>query len=296
MRAPAGTSSRPARAAAALLDDLAGAAFDACFRARALPRMALLRTYLRLKLRRLLREKVLRRPIRSERILGAEVALRDHAAFTRMVREIFLRQIYHFDAARPDPRILDCGGNIGLATIFLKRVHPRARVTVFEPDPANFSLLRRNLDAARLDGVEAVQAALAGAAGELDFARETGDAEGVNAALAAPSAAGAGDLLKVRALTLSSFVDGEIDFLKMDIEGAEEEVLRELAAAGRLRHVARMAVEYHHHREPGRDRLAGFLALLEENGFGYRLLAAEGAEDPADRQDVLIQAWRKARR
>jgi hypothetical protein len=59
----------------------------------------------------------------------------------------------------------------------------------------------------------------------------------------------------------------------MDIEGAEHEVLRDLAASSKIDNVDRMVMEYHNHVSAEEDRLAGVLNLLESHGFGCRLVA-----------------------
>jgi FkbM family methyltransferase len=41
------------------------------------------------------------------------------------------------------PRIIDAGANVGLATLYFKSFHPRARVIALEPEPGNFAMLRR---------------------------------------------------------------------------------------------------------------------------------------------------------
>jgi FkbM family methyltransferase len=292
---------KPAKALSAFALDVSGAVFDALFKARSLSRGALILTYFRLKSRRIVRENLLSGSLREETVFGARFGLRDHAAFSSMVREIFLRQCYWFPADTPRPRILDCGGNIGLATLFFKRVWPECRVTVFEPDPDNFRLLDDNLNAAGLGDVERVQAALAGHPGELVFVRDAGDGEGVNSRLASGHKGAKADVgqsappgsIKVRAETLSSRIDGGIDFLKMDIEGAESEVLEELAASGKLALIKCMTVEYHHHHPRGVDALSGFLAVLERGGFGYRLFPGQGSDENEAPQDILVHAWRK---
>jgi FkbM family methyltransferase len=43
------------------------------------------------------------------------------------------------------PLIIDCGGNIGLATVWFAMHFPEARVCVLEPDTKNFEILRQNV-------------------------------------------------------------------------------------------------------------------------------------------------------
>src|SRR5262245_62862104 len=59
--------------------------------------------------------------------------------------DIFIHQSLDFDSDMPSPRILDCGANIGLASISFKRRHPHAKLTAFEADPRLASICRSNL-------------------------------------------------------------------------------------------------------------------------------------------------------
>lgn len=82
--------------------------------------------------------------------------------------------------------------------------------------------------------------------------------------------------------------------MKLDIEGAEADVLRELADSGRIRRIEQMAIEYHHHIIAGEDRLASTLSLLERCGFGYGLGAKLARPFERGRfQDIMIYAYRK---
>ncbi len=95
---------------------------------------------------------------------------------------------------------------------------------------------------------------------------------------------------------LSGYIDGDVDLLKLDIEGAEEMVIRELAEHGKLRQVRNIVCEYHHHhhRESDADHLSLILSTLEQAGFGYQLDSYYG-RSRAQRiyQDVLVYAYRK---
>jgi hypothetical protein len=93
---------------------------------------------------------------------------------------------------------------------------------------------------------------------------------------------------------VSDFIQGPVDLLKLDVEGAEWEVLEELRDSGKLRQVARLIIEYHHRLQDGR-KLSGFLRLLEEAGLDYNVL---GARQPGELyhlrwQSLMIHAWRR---
>ena len=52
-----------------------------------------------------------------------------------LYEDIFINRVYEFEASRPDPRIIDCGSNIGMSVLYFKHVYPEARIVGFEPDP-----------------------------------------------------------------------------------------------------------------------------------------------------------------
>ena len=224
------------------------------------------------------------------------VFFHDYYWLLEMYEDIFLRRQYEFEPESAAPVIVDAGSNIGLAILFFKRLFPRATVLGFEPDPDTFGLLRRNVEANRLQGVDIRNEALYDG-------REALDLFGDPSAPGSPQMTVFGNRLpgaatRVRATRLSEHLTEPVDFLKVDIEGAERVVLDDLEGSGKLRLVARMAIEYHHHLEAGEDWLAELLATLERAGFGYQLEARlEGApgRDVGRFQNVLVHAYRKAR-
>jgi FkbM family methyltransferase len=261
-------------------------------RRRAVP---LLATYARLKVAELAAGQEGDAGPRRETILGMPVFFHDYYWLVEMYEDIFLRRQYEFESESPAPVIVDAGSNIGLAILFFKRLFPHATVLGFEPDPDTFELLTRNVGANGLDGVRLRNEALYDGREELDLF-------GDPSAPGSPQMTTSGGRLpgaarRVPATRLSEHVTDPVDFLKVDIEGAERVVLDELEQAGKLPLVGRMAIEYHHHMEAGEDRLAGLLATLEHGGFGYQLEARLGGAPglhPGRFQNVLVHAYQKA--
>jgi hypothetical protein len=87
-----------------------------------------------------------------------------------------------------------------------------------------------------------------------------------------------------------------VDLLKVDVEGAEISVLRDLIGSGAIKQVKNMIVEFHDIRQEGRPTLPDFLRMLEEQGFLVRLsakpLRTNGRIDMSVSRDVLIYASR----
>jgi FkbM family methyltransferase len=83
-------------------------------------------------------------------------------------REIFDEQVYarHGIEIRDGDTVLDIGANIGLFALFVSRSGARAHLFCFEPAPATFAVLERNVARHGLKGVRLFNAGIAGARGE----------------------------------------------------------------------------------------------------------------------------------
>src|ERR1700736_4768148 len=90
---------------------------------------------------------------------GRPIQVADADSFLGSYKEIFFDKVYAFPSVTPRPLIIDGGANIGLATLFFKRIYPQSRVIAFEADPAIFALLEQNIDSFRLSDVRLVNAA-----------------------------------------------------------------------------------------------------------------------------------------
>ncbi|WP_231363937.1 FkbM family methyltransferase [Verrucomicrobium sp. 3C] len=210
------------------------------------------------------------------RIAGRPWACLKRGAATGLYRQIFLFRDYEFRSANPAPRILDCGANIGLATLFFKLSYPQSQIDAFEADPDLATILERNVQGNELSNVNVHCCALAKGEGEIDF--YPSGTTTTNGSVQADLWRG-GEPVRVQARRLSEWIGDEVDFLKMDIEGAESEVIAELSESGALVRVREAVVEYHHNHhgfEGGQSGLARFLDFWERAGFSYQL-SADGA-------------------
>lgn len=202
-----------------------------------------------------------------------------------------VRGCYAFASRSATPVVIDGGANMGMFSLVTRRDHPGARITAFEPDPAIAALLRENLDRNGARDVAVVVAALGASPGEAAFA-----ADGM-----AGGALSASGTARVRVERLSDWLHDEVDFLKLNIEGAELDVLREAAGAGRLHKVRAMVVEYHGWPE-GEQRLGALLELLDREGYRYLLHDFDAQTNPATKPPfrppgaqpwfALVYAWR----
>ena len=256
---------------------------------------SLLATYARLKLGELVAPRTPPDGLRRTRILGMDVAFFDHYWLVEMYEEIFLRRQYAFESSRERPLIVDVGSNIGLAILFFKRLFPGATVIGFEPDPEAFRLLERNVGENRLQNVRLLNEAVYDGAGWVELYGDPAMPGSPQHSIRRGRVAGTSR--RVPATRLSDHLTEPVDFLKLDVEGAETAVIDELERSGKLGLVDRMAIEYHHHVEAEEDLLGRLLTTLERNGFGYQLEARMARAPGAGRgefQNVLVHAYRKA--
>lgn len=227
---------------------------------------------------------------------GYRIAYADLLTVCPQWHDIFVNESLRFVAVSDRPRVLDCGANLGLASLYFKRLYPAARITAYEADPALAELCRRNLAANGAGDVAVEAAAVWTSAGMVRFRCEGADSgaiEGASAGLNAPSA-------PVACIRLRDLLQEPIDLLKLDIEGAERAVLED--CAGGLGHVRAMILDLHEF-DPGDRQTSRVLDLVRDAGFRFSLgdlnplpWRDAGARSPfpgaAAAWAVTVRAWR----
>jgi FkbM family methyltransferase len=192
---------------------------------------------------------------------GKEVVYTDAASFVSMYEEIFVKEIYHFKSAEVSPFIIDCGSNIGLSVIYFKSLFPSSSIIAFEPDKNIFQILKKNVESLSLHNIQLQENAIWKSDEELSFVSQGGLSGSI-------ADSGQTKTVKVKGLRLKNLLDKKVDFLKIDIEGAEYEVLKDCAAE--LKNVRNLFVEYHSVKDEV-QRLDEILAVFKEAGFRYQV-------------------------
>ncbi len=166
-------------------------------------------------------------PVRAEG--GWWIRVPDDDVLYHMKRKSYERQEIDFLGSflRPGSTVLDIGAHFGLYSILAARqVGREGRVLAFEPNPRNLLYLRLNVLLNRQRHVEVVPVALSNEEGEADF---TCVSQGAYSALHAAEVPGKTSVIRVQQTTLDAIVAKEklhsVDFVKLDVEGAELLVL-----------------------------------------------------------------------
>jgi FkbM family methyltransferase len=176
-------------------------------------------------------------------LLGARIDYpnQSHALF--LVHEIFVQATYAFRSRSAAPLIVDCGANIGMATLFFKALFPAARVIAIEAEPNTCRWLRQTVERNGLQDVEIVPAAVLDRDGTVTLFTPGSDPGSMASSIRGESSQGGG--VEVSAIRLSTLIREPVDLLKLDVEGAEYVVIRELVASGAIRWVREVVIEFH---------------------------------------------------
>ncbi|MGH0029495.1 MAG: FkbM family methyltransferase [Myxococcota bacterium] len=172
---------------------------------------------------------------------------------------------------RPGDVVVDVGANVGYYTLIASRlVGETGRVYAFEPDPESFALLTRNVRESGLDNVVLEQKGVSDRAGTLEL--YLSESNRGDHRIFQPEGESR-RTIEVESVALDDYFAGrhaEVDFVKIDTQGAELLILRGMREilAGNDRLV--LAVEYAPKllREFGFDALE-LLDLLEANDFRF---------------------------
>jgi len=166
--------------------------------------------------------------------------------------EVFVYSRYF----KPEPTdvVVDCGAHIGSFTCrwapYVSEVH------AFEPHPANYALLEENVEGLGLDNVYLYNMALADYVGQAQMDGELPD----NSGEADIFCTGTG-CIPVPVDTLDDMMPGEVDFIKLDVEGAEASILRGAERTLSQWH-PKIVMEVH-----GRDQLDQVTDILQRHGY-----------------------------
>lgn len=225
---------------------------------------------------------------------GFKLEVPDCASFLSGFREIFINRCYAFSNTRTRPRILDLGANVGVSVLFFKAMYPNSEIEAFEADPSIFGYLQRNILRNGFTDVQLINSAAWHENAVLQFEVEGGDGGRI-------ARSDRDNIVSVTALDISEHMsDKHYDFMKIDIEGAEIDVLSR--CSDKLGNVDNLFVEYHSVMG-WPQQLDRLLRILADAGFRYHIHSPNPAKSPFMGTDLIIDydlllnifAWRDER-
>jgi FkbM family methyltransferase len=203
-------------------------------------------------------------------------------AFYHTYNEIFVDGIYQFPSKNETPTIIDCGANMGLSVLYFSKLFPEANIIAFEPDESVLPFLENNIKNYNLSNVKLFKNAVWTEETDLKFYTDNGMGGRVGNEYKEQN------FKIIKALRLKDFLKSKVDFLKIDIEGAEFEVLKDCQES--LINVENIFVEYHSDIN-GEQHLDDILKILKINGFRYHLKESFSRKSPFIDNQIVCERF-----
>lgn len=182
-----------------------------------------------------------------------EHAYAQHSCVGAIVQQ-FDNDFYYFLRGQEELNIIDLGANVGLFSLYVSPV--AEKIFAVEPTPSHFALLNELVELTGRQNIECHQLAIGIADGEADFHIHEGNST-MNSFVKHRTNHHSDVSVKVKTQTLNSFIDSlnlksNIGFVKMDIEGFENEVIFEPSFEDAVKKIDAMYVEVHDFDEQGK--------------------------------------------
>lgn len=221
---------------------------------------------------------------------GYKIHWLNYSTLVWLFLEIFMRNEYKFNPSKNDPKILDLGANIGMATIYFKWLYPNSKIISFEPDKKHFQVLKDNTLDNDLSDVEYYEKAVTNYTGKITFYTD----DKASFTMSTKKWRMSKIETVVDCISISEVIKKQaVDLLKMDIEWWELDVLKELDVSWNIKYIKEMIIEYHHNIKGDSMSFADFLDILEKNWFKYWLNTNLFPLEAKDKfQDIFVHAYR----
>jgi len=203
------------------------------------------------------------------KVFGFEIVNYNYRLLDYLVKEVFVGFEYKFLAKTQNPIIFDCGANIGMATIFFKWLYPDATIYAFEPQTKTFEFLQQNVKNNNLTNVFCYNLALSDAEGTITFYES--DSQNLMGSILEDRVVGT--KIEVQTKRLSDFITQKVDLMKIDVEGAENLIIKDLVERKLLSKdkIDQIIMEYHHKIPNQKSAMGNFLEPFEKNNFEYQI-------------------------
>jgi len=201
--------------------------------------------------------------IYSHNLFNNKTQFNNPQEYLHGITEVFIEKVYK-QYLPANALILDCGAHIGLSVIYLKRLCPTARIIAFEPDERNFSLLEYNIRSHNFINVTLVNKAVWTDNTFINFKSEGSMSSKIDL--------NSNDTNQIETARLKDYLNEKVDFLKLDIEGAEYGVLKDIE--DKLFKVNNLFLEYHGTFKQNNE-LCELLNIVERQGFKFYIKEAD---------------------
>jgi FkbM family methyltransferase len=196
---------------------------------------------------------------------GITLTYRLNRGDLQSIREVFLQESYRLPFCLQPRSLVDLGANIGITSIWFSQHYPIEKIIAIEPNPNNADILRRNLLNNKINA-RVIEAAIGSTDGSIVFHLSGDSNQGtILETDEQNNRSGEMEVKMISMATVLAELDSseEIDLVKMDIEGGEEELLS--ANLSWLSRTKAMIAELH----PPLIDYQKTIKIIEREGFRY---------------------------
>lgn len=198
---------------------------------------------------------------------GKKILVRPWATDVKQVKSIFSKKKYinEFVSIVPNSVVVDVGANHGAFTVFAAQW--AEKVFAFEPEPENYRLLCANIELNDLKNVTPFRMAMTKERGKRNFYVAEKQHSGCHSFFLERYE----KTIEVKTLSIADLIEQEsltkIDFLKLDCEGSEIEIIEGLSLEN-AKMIGQIALEFHQITDYSTEDMVRKLNFL---GFNARL-------------------------
>ena len=164
--------------------------------------------------------------------------LMTHPSDVLITKETLFDDVYRVHKLKKANTIVDVGGGIGEFSIMCALKFPHASIYAFEPDKKSFDILTKNVEINRCANISAIPKAVGKKKHYTLYISEENDRSS--------TAVGKGERAYVKGVRIQEITKKPIDLLKIDVEGAELDVLQSIREDS-YRQIACIVLEFHNY-------------------------------------------------
>jgi FkbM family methyltransferase len=204
----------------------------------------------------------------NARMIFKEIFLSNSYDFTRSTKSALLRNSQMV--------LIDIGANIGLASIYFRRLYPSLKIISIEASPLNFQLLVRNLVGKYQKGITTINAFVGREPSRVNFLHNN-KKPGSSRQDERDMAVIAEEHLKafeLESISLPAILEKDRSYvIKLDIEGGEYNVLLDLVSSPKIEFVLEIVAEVTVGSVKKLEELVHVISKYDAKGFQHRILS-----------------------